>query len=203
MSTNKLINKLPDAYRKDTESNNYKLLDLSETAIDILRNDIADITQVVDIASASGETLDLFGEMLGRKRGQLDDEKYRYSLLTQIGQNTAHCDFNSVLNTMITMFSLSPGDVTYEDIVITESETSGNINLLKLPLAVLNKAGFSPKQAINLVRDILPIGVGIESANFEGSFEFAATDTEYDAEKGFGSLTDPDIGGTLGALVDY
>ena len=204
MSTSdKLINKLPDAYKKDESSNNYKLLDISQSGINDLRESISEITLLTDIANSSGKTLDLFGEMLGKKRGNLDDDKYKYLLLTQIGQNTISGDFNNVLNSMIAMFSLQPGDVTYEDITIEESETSGNIKVIKLPLKVLNRAGFSTTQAIDLVRDILPIGVGVESANFEGTFEFGKTDTEYDENKGFGSLTDPTIGGYFGALIKY
>lgn len=203
MSTNDLIRKLPDAYNKKTDSNNYKLLGLSEAGLDDLHNDIAAVLVATDIASSSGKTLDLLGEMLGKKRGTLDDDKYKYLLLTQIGQNTIAGDFNSVLNSFIAMFSLSPGDVTYDDISIEESETSGNIKVIKLPLKILNRAGFTTKQAIDLIRSVLPIGVGVESANFEGTFEFAETDTEYDENAGFGSLTDEDIGGYFGSLIDF
>lgn len=203
MSTNELIRKLPDAYDKRPESNNYKLLGLSEAGLNELHDDIATVLLATDIANSSGKTLDLFGEMLGKKRGSLDDDKYKYLLLTQIGQNTISGDFNSVLNAFIAMFSLSPGDVTYEDISIEESETSGNIKVIKLPLKILNRAGFSTQQSIDLIRSVLPIGVGVESANFEGTFEFAETDTEYDETAGFGSLTDESIGGYFGALIEY
>ncbi len=201
LTSKKLINKLPDAYRKDETSNNYKLLDLAETEITALREDIQKTTLITDLANSSGKTLDLFGDMLGKKRGTLDDDKYRYVLQSQVAQNIVAGDFNSVLNALVSAFSLQAGDATYSDIKIEELPTSGNVKITKLPLKVLNRAGLTTDQTKTLIQDILPIGVAVTSIGYEGTFEFCAQEYEYDNNKGFGSIDTPDIGGALGGLM--
>ena len=48
-----------------------------------------------------------------------------------------------------------------------------------------------------MVELLMPIGVTIENANFEGTFEFAETATEYDENAGFGNI-EQTIGGYMG-----
>lgn len=202
MSTyEKLISKLPDAYQKSENSNNYKLLSIGENELNSLREDIQKVTLLTDLANASGETLDLFGEMLDKKRGKLDDDKYKYALQSQIAQNVVSGDFNNVLTALVRMFSLQEGDVTYDDIQIKECQTSGFVKVTKLPLRILNKAGFNTVQTLGLIKNILPIGVNITSIDFEGTFEFCGQEYVYENQKGFGSLSNPDIGGELGGLI--
>lgn len=202
MSTyEKLINKLPDAYQKNETSNNYKLLSIGEDEINGLREDIQEVALLTDLANASGETLDLFGEMLDKRRGKLDDDKYKYALQSQVAQNVVSGDFNNVLTALVRMFSLQEGDVTYDDIQLEECQTSGFVKVTKLPLTILNKAGFNTAQTLELIKNILPIGVALTSVHFEGTFEFCAQEYDYENEKGFGSLSNPAIGGELGGLI--
>ena len=46
---------------------------------------------------------------------------------------------------------------------------------------------------------LLPIGVGVSASNFNGTFEFADTATEYDENAGFGNI-EQTIGGYMGLL---
>lgn len=71
---------LPDCYRKDPESNNYKLLEIGHLAIDKLMNDISYTKNSKDLTKAYGATLEHFGNMIGQLRGSLDDNQYRYLL---------------------------------------------------------------------------------------------------------------------------
>ena len=75
MKTSDLVRKLPDVYRKDPKSNNYKLLQLSAEALEELREAAALTEESQDIRTAIGKTLDLHGEKVGQPRGSADDAR--------------------------------------------------------------------------------------------------------------------------------
>ena len=77
--------KLPDCYKKDVNSNNYKLLEISSSGVSELMVDIRAVQDSKDIRKAYGATLDRFGAMIGQPRGQLNDTQYRYLLYMRIG----------------------------------------------------------------------------------------------------------------------
>lgn len=188
--------KLPDSYAKHKSSNNYKLLNINEQAITALKSDISDVLNVLDIQQATGKTLDLYGDMLGVKRGEMNDIQYRYMILTQAGINVTQSDYNSIIEIMLKVFNCTPADI-----ILGESETEPcRVVLVKFPMAILTAAGFSDTQAIAMIERLLPIGVTIDGSNFEGTFEFAETYGEYDESKGFGDI-EQTIGGYLGLLV--
>ena len=70
------VSRLPDCYRKDSESNNYKLLELGRMATAELRDDIQAVLDCLDLNQATGKTLELYGDMMGQRRGLLNDEQY-------------------------------------------------------------------------------------------------------------------------------
>ena len=188
------VKKLPDSYRKDIYSNNHKLLNLNEQEIAVIRKDQEDIYNALDIYSATGYTLDQYGLMVGQKRGQLDNNQYRVMVLTKLAMNLSQGNHESVVSVLSNVFKCKPSDI-----VIKDSEKSCTVVIQKFPLSVLVGAGFSSKQAVELIANMLPAGVGIDAENFEGTFEFAATADEYDETTGFADL-DQTIGGYLGLL---
>ena len=184
--------RLPDSYAKDKNSNNYKLLKLNEDAIATLNKDMYDVLNVLDIKNATGNTLELYGDMVGQKRGELNDTQYRYMILTRIGMNIARGNYDSIIAVCQMIFDCKP-----QDIILNDSEKPCRVDVTKFPLKVLVDAGFSSNQAIAMVELLMPIGVTIENANFEGTFEFAETATEYDENAGFGNI-EQTIGGYMG-----
>ena len=184
--------RLPDSYAKDKNSNNYKLLKLNEDAIATLNKDMYDVLNVLDIKNAIGNTLELYGDMVGQKRGELNDTQYRYMILTRIGMNIARGNYDSIISVCQMIFDCNP-----QDIILNDSEKPCRVEVTKFPLKVLVDAGFSSNQAIAMVELLMPIGVTIENANFEGTFEFAETATEYDENAGFGNI-EQTIGGYMG-----
>lgn len=196
----KPVERLPDCYRKDPDSNNYKLLQLGQEAAEELRSDIQSVLDVLDIQYASGKTLDLYGGMLGQRRGLLSDEQFRYMLLSKIGRNTVQGDYNSILRNLALMFGGRMGDMALEDLEVEESERPCVVQLTKFPVSVLVNAGFSSRQAVRMIELLLPICVTLSADNFDGTFEFAELDQEYDGAAGFadGKQT---IGGYFGLLL--
>ena len=196
----RLVERLPDCYRKDEDSNNHKLLELERLATEELRLDIKTVLDSLDLNQANGNTLDLYGDMLGQRRGLLNDEQYRYMILARIGRNVVQGDYNSVMSTLILMFGSQAGDITLDDLEIVEGERACVVRLTKFPVYVLINAGFSSRQAVAMIESLLPVCVTLSADNFEGTFEFADTADVYDEQAGFGNIGQT-IGGYLGLYL--
>ena len=190
------VNGLPDCYRKDTVSNNYKLLELNRQATSELREDMQSVFKCLDLNQAAGKTLELYGDTLGQRRGLLNDEQYRYMILSQIGRNVVQGDYNSIMRALVLMFGSQMGDITMDDLEIVEDDRPCVVKLTKFPVFVLVNAGFSSRQAVAMIESLLPICVTLSADNFEGTFEFSDSADEYDIAAGFG-----DIGQTVGGYL--
>ena len=187
---------LPDCYRKDVDSNNYKLLEIGHLAIDKLMNDINDTRDSKDLTKAYGATLERFGSMIGQSRGSLNDTQYRYLLYMKIGKNLVTGDYNSVIKVVRAMLGISDNS---DELVIEDAE-GGNVRVKSIPLSTLVASGFSSRQAIKLIEQLLPLGIGIITDSFEGTFEFGDTENIYDENKGFSDINGS-IGGYLGLVL--
>lgn len=196
----KNVERLPDCYRKDQDSNNYKLLELNSLAIEELKADIIAVKNVLDLNLAARKSLDLYGDMLGQRRGLLNDEQYRYMLFARIGRNIVQGDYQSIMNTLVLMFGSQQGDITLDDLDLKEEETPCVVKLTKFPITVLMNAGFSSRQAVTMIEMLLPVCVTLAADNFEGTFEFAELDQEYDERSGFADI-EQTLGGYLGLLL--
>lgn len=109
-------------------------------------------------------------------------------------------DYNSVMDIIVRMFNTEHGQVTLDDFELAEIDNPCKVKLTKFSLFVLVNAGFSSKQAVQMMESLLPVCVTIEADNFEGTFEFAEFDAEEDALKGFGNI-EQTIGGYVGLLL--
>ncbi len=194
------VERLPDCYRKDKDSNNYKFLELNSLAVADLKADIKAVKDALDLNLSTGKTLDLYGDMLAQRRGLLNDEQYRYMLFARIGRNIVQGDYQSIMDTLVLMFGSQQGQITLDDLDLEEEETPCVVKLSKFPISVLMNAGFSSRQAVTMIEMLLPICVTLSADNFEGTFEFAEFDHEYSESSGFADLTRT-IGGYLGLLL--
>jgi len=188
------VTKLPDAYRKTEDSNNNKLLSLQEYAVKALIDDLSDIQGSLNLDTATGKTLDLYGEMVGQKRGALTDEQYRLLIKAKISASAVGSDLNSIINAMCLLFNAEPSDVS-----ISETDNVCEVEIVKLPLAVLLEAGFTSTQAVEIVKTLIPICISVVANNFEGTFEFSATADEASNTAGFADDAQT-VGGYFGML---
>ena len=222
------VNRLPDAYFKGTSGNNYKMLHLNELATNELSEDITKVLNSLDLMTATGKTLDLYGDMVKQPRGALNDEQYRLMILNKIGQNICQGNYNSIISILSNMFGCTPSDI-----IIVDSEETCKAEVTKFPLEVLVNSGFSSEQAVKMIELLLPVCVKLSTANFNGTFEFGDTVEEapstyselalntneqlqdytynqlatgkvvvmeYDKEKGFGNI-EQTIGGYFGLVL--
>jgi hypothetical protein len=189
------VNKLPDCYAKKG-SNNEKLLLLNELAVSDAKTDARAIFDSLDIQNATGHTLDLYGETVGQSRGALNDIQYRILILTRIGINTVQGDYPTTMQILSQIFNCNP-----KEIILRDGDKDCTVVIKTFPLDILVNAGFSSGQAIELIESLLPVGVTIDGANFNGTFEFSDSADEYDETAGFANV-EQTIGGYLGLLLD-
>ncbi len=192
--------RLPDAYAKEENSVNARLLQLNQSLAEAARADIYAVGLAAGLEEAFGGALDLYGEMVGQPRGALDDSRYRYLIRSRIARGFTAGDHESVLLAVRGLFGAKEGELGLQD----DEGHPGRVRLTKLPFAILSSAGLSARQAVQLIEQLVPIGVRVVSDNFEGSFCFAATAGEYAEDAGFSDAAAPaaqTLGGYLGFAI--
>ena len=186
---------LPDAYRKNSDSNNAKLLGIECDAVRALSDAVNAIYDSLDIDKAYGKTLDLYGDMVSQARGKATDEQYRILIKNQITRNFCNGDYNSLMSALCVTFNCNPSDIS-----LVEPEEPCRLSVEGLPIAKLNESNIDITTAILIVQNLVPVGVQLESISFSGTFEFSdGTTLEYDAQKGFADDAQS-IGGYLGLV---
>lgn len=192
----KLAKNLPDAYRKDNGSNNAKILEIEHDASSVLREAVQGIADSLDINKAYGKTLDLYGELLGQRRGIATDEQYRVLLKNKIQRNFTNADMNSIIRAICTTFDCNP-----TELLLYEPEPCV-VSIEGLPIHKLAESNIDINTAIAIVTELLPAGILVEAVSFAGTFEFSGdAELVYDEQKGFGDI-EQTIGGTLGLVAD-
>lgn len=188
-----MVNKLPDIYRKDEESNNYKLLEINKVEIDKLKEDIEAIDESLDITKAYGDTLDNYGELYKQQRGNLDDDKYRVLIQAKIENLLLDGAYENVIGALCRIFNCEASEIEIEDTGPLHVHISG------LPIEAITRLGFSLPQAIAIVEQVLPVCVSITGSIFEGTFAFG----EEEGETGENGLSNDagTSGGTLSFVV--
>lgn len=190
------VKNLPDIYKKSETSNNYKILNIVQGSAAELEEDIEIVFNSLDIEQATGNTLDLYGAMLGQARGFATDQQYRVMIKARIMRNIMSGDYASLMAAACLMFNCDSSEF-----YIQESEKPATIDVINLPYRVLNFIGLSAEQAVELIKVLMPVGVEVGSVALAGTFEFGSTDDEYDESKGFAiSEADQSIGGYFGYL---
>lgn len=188
--------KLPDAFNKEKDSNNNKILSLDSILQTEVHNDIVDAFESLDIYKAFGKTLDYYGEIVGQKRGALTDDQYRILILVKIARNAASTDFNSIIGILSMILECEKGDIS-----LVNADKPATVKIQRIPLKVLIAVGFTAMQAAEMLNTLLPVTVTLEGAVFEGTFEFGSVDYEYDENKGFGNI-EQTIGGYMGLMIE-
>lgn len=152
--------KLPDVYRHDTDSNNYKLMQLCNLINTDFEADMKSIFNSRDIHNATGKTLDRYGEMLGQSRNGATDEQYRFLLLNKIGKLKAGSDCNSVIQNIMIMFNA-------EKISVTEGNLSVSVNGVTMDM--IDNTGYSAVEVKEKISEMLPVGVELSRLYVDGT----------------------------------
>lgn len=189
-----LAKNLPDAYKKDSKSNNFKILEIERRANNDLRQTLEEIEGMLDIDKATGATLDLYGKRFGQPRGKASDSQYRMMIKSKIVRGLSSGSYKDVVDALCFTFGCNTSDI----LIVESPEIPMVVTVERAPLEHIIRAGFSTEQAMQLIKSLLPVCITLESAVFNGTFAFGENEGEYNAEQGFGETTDGEIGGYLG-----
>lgn len=188
------VAQLPDAYKKDENSNNAKLLNLNRLALKDLHDDIEDVNNALDLSQATGKTLDLYGGLLDEPRGNSNDIQYRALLYAKISRNFLKGDYENTIIAIATALRINTTDFKMK-----EHETRCAVEFSEFPISVLEKTGFKTRQVGNIIKQLLPVGVEMIIDVFGGSFLLCENEGEMSKTAGLSDL-EGTIGGSL-ALV--
>lgn len=198
-NSKEMVEMLSDAYRKEENSNNHKMFKLIEKELDDLYQTQIKTREYKDIEKAQGETLDWIADNFGLVRKDQSDDIFRVMIKAKALRSWGTGSFDNT--TELIAYALN---TDIKNIVLTEEFSEGGalVSINNLPIAVLNKTGMTVQEYEELLKDILPIGVGLLVTNVEGTFAFSSQlgVVENDNEIGLSDL-DQTIGGTLGATV--
>lgn len=184
------VKNLPDCFKKSTDSNNFKILEIERRTVNEFRSTLKEIDDSLDLNLAKGATLDLYGDVVGQERGRATDEQYRMMIRAKILRNLSNGSFTSVLECLSKTLNCDKSDISVKE------GADPCVAEINLSLKVINAAGFTANQATALIKALLPIGISLENSLYEGTFEFGELETDYDEEKGFS-----DDAGTIGGYL--
>lgn len=188
-----LARNLPDCYKKDTSSNNYKILEVERQANVALRETLESINNILDISNATGKVLDMYGKKYGQLRGNATDAQYRTLIRAKIARSLASGSYKDIIDALCFTFSCTP-----DELLIADGQSPASVYVQDIPLDTILKAGFSASQAEQIIKSTLPLGTTCESMLFEGTFEFGADEYELDENAGFSEAENGEYGGYLG-----
>ena len=188
-----LAKNLPDAYKKDSQSNNFKILEIERLAGKDLRETLEYIENILDINNARGAILDMYGKRFGQARGKATDAQYITMIKSKIIRGLCNGSYKNIVDAICYTFNC-----TIDDVRLVETDAPATVIVDKTPLGSIIKAGFSTSQAEAIIRNIIPAGISLESILYEGTFEFGEDENEYDEAAGFGETINSQIGGYLG-----
>ena len=202
MLTSRNVKELSDAWNKAQDSNNAKMLGLNEASVNRLLEVFKQINDCLDIYKATGKTLDYYGAAVGQPRGNLADDKYRLLIITRIAVNVSGCDYQTVIDNIKRLLNCEYSDFELTELYDEEEPKPATVSITKMPYTILDKAGFSSEEIYQVIKLLLPIGVGLEFRALEGTFEFCSIE-DYELvtpEKGFAD-EEQTFGGTWGMVI--
>ena len=157
-SVKQLVSLFTDHFRKDEESNTYKLMQLFSEELQLLEETNNRIIEWRNIDKAEGKQLDLIGQNVVQPRGTATDEVYRIMLKTKIARNLADGTLNGLITAIAYVLQ-----VDKKEIKVTEMWDLLNqpacIAVEAIPLDKINNAGLTANEFEDILRSLVSAGV--------------------------------------------
>lgn len=159
-----------------------------------LENVFWDILTKVNIDTGESHQLDLIGSWLGVKRYGLSDATYRVRLRVEILIAASNGTINDLMRIMVAALALQTGVTS----VLTEpSPATALVRILgTIPAGM-------PQEILWFLNRARPLGVKLYLQwEYDNAFTFASGSTpELDTDHGWGSATNPAIGGLFSGVA--
>ncbi|MFG3612367.1 hypothetical protein [Rummeliibacillus stabekisii] len=201
-STKEIISLFTDYFKKNEDSNLYKLISMFSGELGRIKETNNLIVEWRAIDKAQGKALELIGENINQSRGVATDEVYRVLLKSKIARNLSDGTINTIINVIAIALSTDK-----KSIKIVEGWTDelnpepASIKLMEMPLEAINRAGIDPANFVRIIQKTVAGGVKVQSIELNGTFEFGDTSLAIDNSKGFADI-DGTTGGYLGAAFN-
>lgn len=189
------VKNFPDRYNKEKTSNNYKIMQLIGHDDVQFQSLLKELSDSLDLDLARGYTLNLYGDMVGQNRGKANDAQYLMLIKGKNARNHCTGTYPSIVECLCMILGCEPSQVFLED-----AENPANVVLSKIPLEMIIASDFTPNQFTQLVKTLLPAGVGLESSLYEGTFEFSEGEGVASTTAGFCQNEGDTTGGYFGVL---
>ena len=183
---------LPDALRKDKDSNNYKLLWVEKQIYDRILNMIKDVEACLNIDNCNGAVLDDWGKRQRVSRGTSNDEQYRLRIKGSIAQSFCDGSRDGIAQALAYMLSWDANKIKIK------STEDYKVDIANIPLDILTKANFTTEQITEIVNTLLTEGVKA-TINYGGTFKLSEIGAEKSTETGLSDV-EGTTGGTLGTI---
>ena len=175
-----LAKNLPDNFRQDRDSNNYKLLRLAAGEAERDRVDTADMEAAHDVNRAGGASLDQIGATFDIPRMGRDDNAYRMLVKAAIAKSLCTGEYDDIRRCLSAL--LGCGE---DEIVIHDRKDRVGVFEMRVPLAGFLGTGLSNDEILTLLDELLPGGVGVRDVVLNGGFTYTAKGYGNDERKGY------------------
>lgn len=168
-----IVRLFTDHFRKDPESNTYKLMQLFSSELELLKETNDRILDWRDIDQAEGAALDLIGRNLNQPRGGANDEKYRILLKTKVARNLANGTINNFIHAVAYTLGVPKSEVKVKEMWEDGFPATLAINLI--PLDKIISAGFTSVEFEQLLETLVAAGVQlVRLASFKTNTHIAS-----------------------------
>lgn len=194
----RLLDALTSNYNKSPTGNIGKLLNITATEMETVKELLNKVDAWRDIDVAEGTTLDRIGKNLNQTRNGNSDSLYRLLLKTAIAKNISRGDINSILQVTSALLNV---DVKA---IYAEEQYPAKIYMRLPPNSYVAALADDLSEISTYIKKSLAAGVALELV-FEGTFSFAANAVgdpyvpEYDDDAGLSDINGV-TGGCLGSV---
>lgn len=198
MSADKLIKLLSTAFRRDPDSNNYKLISIIAQRFDDIEQVINDIKNAHFVDFAGGKSLEYLASLFNIRRKQNEtDDHFRARIKLAFSKISNMATINDIKEIIATTLQTETSRVKVKDRYDLESAHFE----VWVWLQDLNNAGLTLEDFKALLKAIKPAGVRL-SAFQQGTFTYRSIGESSDLTKAYNDLanSNPNAGTYAGLL---
>lgn len=157
-SVKQLVSLFTDHFRKDEESNTYKLMQLFSDELQLLEETNNRIIEWRNIDNAEGKQLDLIGQNVVQPRGTATDEVYRIMLKTKIARNLADGTLNGLITAIAYVLGVEKQRVKVVELWELLNEPAA-MAIEEIPLQTIHDANITTDQFEEILTSLVAGGV--------------------------------------------
>ncbi|ADB58526.1 hypothetical protein [Archaeoglobus profundus] len=198
MAVDKLVRLLSTAFRKDPDSNNYKLLKVVDSEFSNIEQVVNDIKNAHLVDFATGKSLDYIASLFNVRRKQNEtDDHFRARIKLAFSKISNMATINDIKEIIAVALNTKTSRVRVRD----RYDLEVALFEVWIWLQDLNNAGLTLEEFQELIKAVKPAGVQVKAYQ-QGTFTYRSIEETSDPTKGYNDLanSNPDAGTYAGLL---